>query len=232
MPSTRSGPNFEIKFTIDGRETTAVRRWLHAVCTKDPIFPSGIVNSIYYDTPALDQLREKVNSDYLKTKIRLRWYETGVASHSRSFLEAKFRVGPRRHKVRLATDFSGSWLALIPLSNQVLRRIPLKLWSMGVTVPSLLQPVLRIRYSRDRFVDHISGARISLDTDITIPSVNHELMTSPNPMALHTAVVEVKGLAKDLPPILKHLIVLGGRKTAFSKYRACYDHAVNGLRHA
>ena len=100
---------------------------------------------------------------------------------------------------------------------------------MGVPVPSLLHPVLHVRYTRDRFVDPISGVRISFDTVITTPKVNPELVTSLNPLALHTAVVEIKGQATELPLILRNLTELGGRKAAFSKYRACYDHSANGF---
>ena len=220
---------FELKFTIDGRDTTAVRRWLRAVCRADPAFPTGVVNSVYYDTWDLHHLREKANGDYLKTKVRLRWYETTGRPAEHSFLEAKLRVGLRRRKVRLETAYSGSWLARVPLHDQALRRIPQELRPMGITVPSLLRAVLHIRYNRDRFVDRLTGARISLDTCITAPTVNRELIASPNPLPLHTAVVEVKGQVTQIPPILRNLIALGGRKTAFSKYRACYDHAVNGF---
>ena len=227
-----SAPTFELKFTIDGRDTTAVRGWLGAICLADPVFPTGVVNSIYYDTPELHQLREKINSDYLKTKVRVRWYETEGTPDARSFLEAKFRVGPRRRKVRVETAARGPFLARVPLHDQVLRRIPLELRPVGIPVSSQLRPVLRIRYTRDRFVDRATGVRISLDTRITVPAVNRELVPSVNPLPLHTAVVEVKGQVTELPPILRNLTALGGRKTAFSKYRACYDHAVNGPHQA
>lgn len=66
--------SYELKFAIDDRQATTVRGWLRSICPQDPAFPRGIVNSIYYDTPALQHLHEKINSDYFKTKIRLRWY--------------------------------------------------------------------------------------------------------------------------------------------------------------
>ena len=143
-------------------------------------------------------LREKINSDYLKTKVRLRWYEGGGRPAERSFLEAKLRVGARRRKVRLETAFSGTWLTHTALHDQALRRIPQELRPLGVPVPSQLRPVLRIRYTRDRFVDPLAGVRISLDADISAPAVNRELLSVPNPLPLDTAVVEVKGQAREL----------------------------------
>ena len=81
----------------------------------------------------------------------------------------------------------------------------------------------------DRFVDPITRARISLDTDITVPAVNHELFDSASPLPLDAAVVEIKGRGSDMPRVLRHLTTLGGRKTSFSKYLACYHHVVNGV---
>jgi hypothetical protein len=216
----------ELKFAIDGRDATPVRRWLQSVCLPDPVFPTGIVWTIYYDTPTFQHLLEKVNSDYLKTKLRLRWYDDRVDRPARSFLEAKFRIGLRRHKVRAETPYAGSWLAGVPLHDLILRQLPQCLRPQGVPVGSALRPVLLVRYTRDRFVDPVAGVRISLDANISVPSVNREVLPTPHPLPLATAVVEVKGKVTDLPAVLRYLIDLGGRRVSFSKYRACYDHTV------
>ena len=154
--------------------------------------------------------------------------EGGGRPAERSFLEAKLRVGARRRKVRLETAFSGTWLTRTALHDQALRRIPQELRPLGVPVPSQLRPVLRIRYTRGRFVDPLAGVRISLDADISAPAVNRKLLSVPNPLPLDTAVVEVKGQARELPTVIRHLTDLGGRKRSFCKYRACYEHTAIG----
>jgi len=219
----------EHKFTIDARQADAVRRWLRSLCPPDPLFPHGIVNSFYFDTPALDHLLEKINSDYFKTKVRLRWYDVENRPASSAFLEAKFRVGSRRHKARVEVPFEGAWLSRVPLEDPALRLIPERLRELGVPVAPALRPVLWIRYRRDRFVDPITRARISLDTHITVPGVNHELFDRASPLPLAAAVVEIKGRATDVPDALRRLTGLGGRKTSFSKYLACYHHVVDGV---
>ena len=84
----------ELKFTLPAARAQLARRRLETLCRRDPEFPAAIVWTIYYDTPALVSLGEKINSDYLKRKIRVRWYSdlegrvTGPA-----FVEAKLRVG-------------------------------------------------------------------------------------------------------------------------------------------
>lgn len=98
----------ELKFTVPGLCVPAVLQWLRAVCDPDPAFPHGIISSIYYDTRDGRYLAEKVNSDYLKTKIRLRWYRDpdDASVDGPAFLEAKYRIGARREKMHLAMPFA------------------------------------------------------------------------------------------------------------------------------
>ena len=64
----------ELKFTFPDARAHVVRRWLESTCRRDPEFPAAIVWTVYYDTPALVSLGEKINSDFLKRKMRVRWY--------------------------------------------------------------------------------------------------------------------------------------------------------------
>ena len=229
MTPNLSALGFELKYAVDAAQADAIRSWLATVCRRDPAYPGGFVNSIYFDTPALQHIGEKVNSDYLKTKIRLRWYEIPGQSSSGSFLEAKFRIGTRREKIRVPIPTDGHPLSRLGLDDQSLRELPARLRPLGVPVSGLLQPLLVIRYRRDRFVSPMTPTRVSLDTDITVPKVNSGFLATANPTPLRTAVVEVKGAGSKLPRVLHHLFDIGGRKVAFSKYLACYDHAVHPL---
>ena len=109
------------------------RRRLETLCRRDPEFPSAIVWTIYYDTPALVSLGEKVNSDYLKRKIRVRWYSdlegrvTGPA-----FVEAKLRVGTRRSKARARLPYPADEVARWDLQDTRLQRLALLLRDQGV----------------------------------------------------------------------------------------------------
>lgn len=231
-PAIRPAPSgsrlgFEIKYPVDLWRVDIIRAWLTTVCRRDPQHPEGFVNSIYFDTPTLRYINEKINSDYFKTKVRLRWYEVPGHSSSSAFLEAKFRIGTRREKLRLPVPLDGLALSHLQLDHPTLRELPSRLRPLGVPVSPLLQPVLVVRYRRDRFVTPETGTRVSLDAQITVPKVNHGLLAAANPSPLQTAVVEIKGADPDLPPVLRHLVDFGGRKASFSKYLACYDHVVN-----
>jgi hypothetical protein len=214
----------ETKFVINNSAVHLIIQWLRCRCVGDRQFPAGIVSSIYYDTRDWRFLREKINSDYLKTKVRLRWYADidSEEPEDESYLEAKYKVGSRREKVRIRTDFSGKWLSRVSLDNKKLLGIPDLLRSKGVMVGAALCPAFKITYKRLRFLEPTTGARLSVDYDIRAADVNRQMLPRANPFVLRSAVFELKGPMRELPDVLGQLTALGCRKQSFSKYSACY----------
>jgi hypothetical protein len=221
-----SADDRELKFALPHGRVDAARRWLDAICRRDPEFPAAIVWTIYYDTPDLAALGEKINSDYLKRKIRLRWYAglTGTPSGP-AFIEAKSRVGTRRDKVRAQVPCDAESLAGWDLQDPRLRSLPLLLREHGIVVQDLWQPVLRIRYRRDRFIEPVSRARVSLDAEIAAAGVSPRIRAAADDTAMEGGVLEVKGGSEVLPLALRPLLQLGARKCSFSKFLAVYAHA-------
>lgn len=215
----------ELKYVIGSRRSGSVLQWLKCNCRPDPQFPVGVVNSIYFDTRDWQSLGEKMNSDYIKTKIRLRWYAEIDGSHApnQSYAEVKYKIGYKRQKKRVATPFSGGDLAGMDLHNPVLLRIPQILKSHGIRLDRALFPVYRIEYKRYRFLEPLHGSRICFDKDICIPRVNPMAVARQYPLALQTAVFEYKGAFAELPYSLFPLMKLGLRKASFSKYGACFQ---------
>jgi hypothetical protein len=208
-----------------------VIRWLEARCFPDAVFPGSIISSIYYDTPSLHFLREKINSDFFKTKIRLRWYadsDTGKPE-AKSFFEAKYKRGSRREKVRKQTDISGEWLSKAKLNDRALKNVPLMVLSNSRVLPGPIFPVFDINYRRIRFVEPISGARLCIDFDINSSRVNWQILPNVPPIRLQTAVFELKGKSRDLPRVLHQLTAMGCRKYSFSKYSVCYEKIVREI---
>jgi hypothetical protein len=209
----------ELKYVLPAGRAFLARKIVSALCQPDPVYPAATVFTIYYDTPDLALLSEKLNSDYLKTKVRLRWYSTPAAPGATgTFLEIKSRVGVLRQKVRVETPLSAKRLQSLTVDHPDLVAVLELARPLGVALPSRLMPALLLRYERHRYVDAFSGSRISVDSDVEASSGNPRIVGHAFPVRLRHAVVEAKGAEDDLPRILHPLIRIGARKDSFSKY--------------
>jgi hypothetical protein len=220
----------ELKFTLSEGRVDLARRWLSSICVPDRQFPAALVWTIYYDTPDLAALGEKMNSDYLKRKIRLRWYSNlpgGPSSPSaEAFIEAKLRIGNRRIKVRVPAPYAADDLATWDLQDPRYQQLPLLLREQGVLVQDLWQPLLQLRYRRDRFLEPISRTRVTLDAEIAAVAFNRRFLPTGDDSPLGVGILEVKGRADELPLALQGMLQLGARKCSFSKLLAVYTHAI------
>lgn len=215
----------EVKFVLDVNRTTTAIRLLEERLKPDPKFPVGIVSSIYYDTRDWAYLSEKRNSDFLKTKVRLRWYhvEDGRSENaSKSFAEAKFRIGSRRSKTRVKTNFTAHELERIRLESTRLLTVPRTLIAAGANISPRLIPVFVVRYRRRRFMDPATGLRVCIDYEISSPRVNRRAMADSFPCTLPLSVIELKGEYHSATATLRPFTRLGLRKESFSKYYECY----------
>ena len=206
----------ELKFALPAGKALLARSIVAALCRPDAKYPAATVSTIYYDAPDFELLSEKINSDYLKTRVRLRWY-SGPADQD-AFLEIKARVGTLRHKVRVQTALAASMLNDLPLDHPTLVQVLELARPLGVRIPPRLSPALLMRYERSRFVEPVSGSRISVDVNIEVLRGHPRLPRHASPERIGSAVVEVKGAQTDLPRALYPLASLGARRAAFSKY--------------
>jgi len=223
LPASLEG---ELKYTIPSNRTKTAIALLDSRLDADPKFPAGVISSIYFDSRDWVFLGEKRNSDYLKTKIRLRWYAPLAGSlpadKDMTFAEAKYRVGSRRMKIRRRMTFSGEQLRMIRLDSPDLMSVPQELRRAGVVCPKAIFPTFVVRYIRRRYVDRLTGKRVCIDYKITTPRVNQTILSTPFPFELTKAVIEVKSLDLEFPRFLRPFLALGLNRTAFSKYYECY----------
>lgn len=221
-----SAATYESKFVAESWRAEPARRWLEVICRPDATFPSATVFTVYYDTPALDCLWEKQNSDYLKIKVRLRWYQFEGRLSDSAFVEIKTRLGTRREKFRLPVPLHDAWPTRGSLDGPLLRGIPHHLRAAGIAVADDYRPVLLVQYQRHRFIEPLTGLRASLDTHLCAPAVSRARRLVPCPLPLPQCVFEFKGSQDRLPETLRPLTTFGFRKSSFSKYAACYDYSL------
>lgn len=217
-------PEHELKLVLPTARAALVGTFLASRLLPDPRHHAGWVMSIYYDTPDWRFLDEKLASDFLKSKLRLRWYEDdqGRPLGSTAHLEVKHKVGSSRNKLRLPAPHAPALLRELALCDERLAHLPELARSAGAFLPSPLEPVFSVRYRRRRFVDPRSGLRVSLDDRVHAPKVNPLRIPGVRHTQLSNAVVEVKGPGAQLPASLRPLQDLGCRLQAFSKYAACH----------
>lgn len=235
QPSQQSGGpgELETKFVFPADRLKRVIGLLAAFCRPDGRHPYGVVSSLYFDTPDWFHYGEKRNSDYLKGKVRARWYADprGGELLGNVFLEVKRKIGSIRRKHRLETDLPAEWIASRAFYDPLLLELPHRLWSelaeRGVapldSFPAPLLPAFELRYHRRRFVEPCTGTRISVDYRIEIPRTNPRRLPPARPFPDRQAVLELKGNASFLPPVLSPLGRVGLRKQSFSKYGACFE---------
>jgi hypothetical protein len=229
--TVRAEPQLELKYVLPQSRAPFAVAWLASVARPEREYPPALVVTTYYDTPGLGLLDEKIDSDYLKTKVRVRWYAPldGRPAAGPVFVECKLREGATRGKQRVAADVGATDLESLPLSAPLWPPLLDGLRREVPDLPADLAPVMRVVYARYRFTD-ARRARIAIDTGITVAAVNPGRLSCPPRLdSLPWAVFEYKGPGADLPPELAPITRLGARRTAFSKYLACYAHVTRRL---
>ena len=159
---------FEVKYILPNFKRDLVIDFIASQCVPDPDFSAARISSIYYDSREHSSLNEKINSDFHKTKYRLRWYSNYINKNlsKHAFMEKKSRIGGLRNKKRISVNISPEILSNISLNDFRLLEIPNELLKQSTRVNWHLFPSIQIDYSRFRFIEQQSGARISIDFDI------------------------------------------------------------------
>lgn len=229
--ASHAQPQLELKYLLPCSRAAFVRGWLEGVVQPERAYPPALVVTTYFDTPGLDLLDEKLNSDYLKTKVRVRWYAPldGRPSDSPVFVECKTREGATRDKRRVVAQARPAQLIALPLSAPGWGALLAGLRAEVPGLPLDLAPVMRLAYARYRFAD-TGGGRVTFDTDIAVEAVNPARLHAPaRHGSLPCSVFEYKGHGPDLPLHLAPVTRLGGRRSSFSKYLACYEHVTRQI---
>jgi len=212
----------ELKFTSESFCEMAIKSGLDKVCQSDLNFKENIICSIYFDTPDWCFAMEKASSDFLKTKVRLRWYREssdGTNDSSPCFLEFKRKIGSKREKERIEMPFNST-----DVFSQIQQQENIDLFEALIKkhAPEManrqVQPRFVVQYKRNRYFEPQSKTRISLDRQIQAYGVSNSTVFIQHAINLPELVLEVKGNCEDLPLALRSIYPGKLKKAAFSKY--------------
>lgn len=232
MPATAVAPLVrERKFVSDRADPLAAAELLRAWAAPDPEFPEGELESVYFDTPALDARRQKADGDATKRKVRLRWYRGPVPAGGRraAWLEVKDRIGSARDKARHRAECDAAWLDGAPLADPDWTALLARLaGEAGFALGDGLLPTVAIRYRRSRLVCPATGSRLSVDRAISCPRANDALLPFAGPLDCPCTVVEAKSAVAWDWPFAPALARLGFRAESFSKYGYFLERILQG----
>jgi hypothetical protein len=211
-----STARYELKYVGPAARADAAEALLRSHCPPDREHAENRVESVYFDTAGLAAYGEKADGEYVKAKLRLRWYEPHAGF---AWLEIKAKRGSLGMKQRRRVAFAPPGP---DAHEECFARVARA--ELGVA----LRPMLWLSYRRLRRVAPDGSARIALDRDIRAVWASPALARRARPGPLPVFVVELKGDSLDPPPGLARLLGRVARRAAFSKYAACVDHFRGG----
>ncbi len=224
-PTKSPTHEFEVKYIFYTAASPLLESWIRFQCASDATYPVSRVQSIYLEDSDGTSYAEKINSDFYKTKYRVRWYEDPACStddegrQTTVFLETKMKTGSQRQKARSTATVNLHDLRRHDLGHPFHHQWRTRFTDLGVD--QYLEPYIQVSYIRKRFVEPMTGTRINLDNCIRVARSNPLLLPPPCIAELPMGVVEIKGNSPHPPDSLSYLTRNLARKTSFSKYERC-----------
>lgn len=217
--------DYETKYIAPSSKAMVAKAWLESNFPCDPKYPEAIISSIYFDTKDLKYLREKQESDHIKSKFRIRWYQNinDKKVSDVCFLEFKHKVGEHRDKRRICVE-NHFWNRSLESSEFYSILNKLRVFQGKVLGPVF--PSFIISYTRKRFIVPGTEHRLCIDYNINVPKINMHLVRNVKQAFLSECVFELKGPSAILPNKLVQLEKFGFYKNAFSKYDRCFEELI------
>ncbi len=185
------------------------------------------MNTLYFDTPDLDQYIKSASGEFKKDKVRIRWYSRIQNQQEMVpvFLELKSRQGFASSKQRRRFKVSAQYLELARLAAGIVNKTTLvdTVAGFGHYLEKPLRPIIVISYWRYRFSEMLTGMRVSFDHNIRSSMVAPELGHRERELWLQGGVVEVKGPTLELPVTLRRIRFLDTDWSRYSKYGYCVE---------
>lgn len=216
----------ERKFFVRPEKALYAQNLMTRVCLPDGKYPKGKINSLYFDTQDLQEYQKSDDGDYKREKIRIRWYDNpGIEGNVPVYLELKSKKGFASKKKRRQFIIPAKQIHTYKTGGTILNRnlILQTLAEFNYFPERNLVPVIMISYQRLRFLDFLSGTRMSLDWQISsVPTYSPIGHFRPS-VTLQGSVIEIKGTIIDIPLSLQPLHDACIDWSRFSKYAGCIE---------
>lgn len=220
-------PRIERKFFILPRNIGLAYKLLRQFCHKARQYPEEQINSLYFDTPDLEQHNRSLAGEFHKDKVRIRWYgkDEELGQETPIFIELKSREGFASSKQRRQLVVPTERLETSALAEGIVSRSTLSdtLSSFGHFPAQPLRPIIKISYWRYRFTEMLTGVSVALDCRIGSTMTARELGYGERGLGLAGGVIEVKGPKFELPVTLRQMKIMDLDWSRFSKYSFCID---------
>lgn len=152
---------------------------------------SEYVYSMYFASSDLIEIQDKIDSSYLKTKYRVRYYKSKKSEvTSNCYFEIKKKYGEQRQKMRRDIKTTSENVENKKFYTNA------RFYTEIATPFLFLRPLLLISYKRERFFDIESSVKINVDSEITLETVNPIFLSSSGKLELPNKVIELKSEKK------------------------------------
>lgn len=183
---------YEYKYLIRHEHLTQIKHILDNTCGGIDPYPSGVVDSIYYDTLNENLFEQCLNGEYYKCKFRIRGYGDGFYGQAQLKIKKMSSVTKYKAAIDKVTGEQNKfpfWESLTPSEQhstgfEMINYIGQRYGS--------LTPSIRVKYFRYRY--RLYDYRITLDTNIEVFLPTNGLPGKLNYASLPYHVLELKTL--------------------------------------
>ena len=229
------GKRFEFKYFLTPTEAKRVEAFLltHARMTPDENSRNGsyYVNSLYFDTPFMDDYAEKDGSILVRKKVRARMYENCWHENLENvWLEVKHKrnMNIKKTRARISGD---TWNSFVANNNPHVLLETAKMTNDGSNtdienfahthIRQSYLPSTVVRYKRKAYLaDFTSLVRITFDYDIEACQFENASQSDNLVPVSHQAVIMEVKFNNKLPWWFSQMLTqFNLQRTDFSKYR-------------
>lgn len=214
----------EYKFHVSNEKLSYLRDVLDSLYGNTDPFPSGYVDSIYYDTYKRHFYNQCLNGEPRKVKFRIRGYGDGKFVQLHRKEKDIFGVGKLKNKIKpvsILGNMSPEWNDILPVVRDDATYT--KIQAFAVHHGHLI-PVIRVKYFRYRY--RVNDYRITLDTKIEVMGFSNGVDNRLDHAVIPYHVLEVKTI--DPRPHLPFLGLAQLPQISFSKFFLGLNLLANG----